>query len=409
MKAIGILLLEFLLSSSGGIQPTFGPAGANDFGSYPPSDYFTSDPPERGGSYTDPVFGIRIKRISDALQTVNESSGGNLISIITEYPSVDPFNMNRSRLILVHESYFGMYDGDGNYLQRLPFEISASSEPRWSRRDPDLLYYHAGNQLKQYNVRSREASVVRTFEEYSTIDSRNEADISMDGDHMVLVGDAREIFIYELKTDSKGSTLDTEGRGFDSVYVSPRNNVIVSWSRPGTDRFTGVELYTRDMAFSRQLTRAGGHMDVTVDASGEEVLVWFNSGDPGAICENGIVKVRLATGEQTCLLTLDRGLAGHISATDRSWVLAETYAPADPDPAIDWKPFMNEIFLLKVDGSAVRRLATHRSRPFNVYNYQPRATISRDGRRVVFSSNYGLQARRAYPGEYSDAYLAYVW
>ena len=59
----------------------------------------------------------------------------------------------------------------------------------------------------------------------------------------------------------------------------------------------------------------------------------------------------------------------------------------------------------RLDGSEVRRLAHHRSRPFNAYGWMPRASISRDGSRVVFSSNYGLQAILGYPYYYSDAYL----
>jgi hypothetical protein len=408
MKAIGILLLDLMLSSGGTIQPVSGAAGYNDVNSYPPPDYTNFQPPPLGGFYVDPTFGVAVKRASDALRTRNEDSGGNLISITTEYATVNPFNMDHSRLILVHNSYFGLYDGDGNFLRSLPLEISTVTEPRWSRHDPAILYYHVGNQLKQHNVNTQESGVVRTFGEYSFITSKGEADISLDGNHLVFAGDDRYVFTYELSSNSTSPVLDTGGRRFDSLAITAYNNVVISWLQTGSDRFTGVELYDRNMRFYRQLTRAPGHMDVTREANGEEVLVWFNSADPAPICENGIVKVRMADGQQTCLLTLDWGLAGHVSATDHSWVMAETYAPSDPSTA-NWKPFTNEIFLIKLDGTQIRRLATHRSRPFNSYNYQPRATISHDARRVVFSSNYGLQGSAGYPGEYSDVYLAYVW
>jgi hypothetical protein len=164
------------------------------------------------------------------------------------------------------------------------------------------------------------------------------------------------------------------------------------------------------MNFVRQLTRAGGHMDVTRDSNGEEVLVWFNSADPTPICENGIVKVRLVDSQQTCLLSLDWSLAGHISATDHSWILAETYAPSDPDPGSSaWKPYTNEIFLIKLDGTRIERLINHRSRPFDSYTYQPKAAISHDARKFVFGSNYGLQGMLGNPRDYSDAYLGYIW
>jgi hypothetical protein len=82
-----------------------------------------------------------------------------------------------------------------------------------------------------------------------------------------------------------------------------------------------------------------------------------------------------------------------------------TYAPSDPDPGQGWPAFTNELLQVLLDGSEVRRLAHHRSRPHNGYNYMARATVSRDGGRLLFSSNYGLQSVLGAPGEYSDAYL----
>jgi hypothetical protein len=38
----------------------------------------------------------------------------------------------------------------------------------------------------------------------------------------------------------------------------------------------------------------------------------------------------------------------------------------------------------------------------------PRATISRDGARLVFASNFALQVLQGAPAEYSDAYLLTV-
>jgi hypothetical protein len=56
---------------------------------------------------------------------------------------------------------------------------------------------------------------------------------------------------------------------------------------------------------------------------------------------------------------------------------------------------------VKLDGSEVRRIAHHRSRPFDDYNYTPRVTASRDGSRFLFTSNYGLKTDT----KYTDAYL----
>ncbi|PYV01227.1 MAG: hypothetical protein DMG10_18300, partial [Acidobacteria bacterium] len=355
-----------------------------------PDPDYSSRPPAVGGSYTDNAFGTSVKRISDAL-------GAGVTFITGEYSTMTPFNKDNSRILLVHFSYFGLYDGSGNFLKNLPAEINASSEPRWSRSDANVLYYKYGNQLRQHNVGTGATSIVHTFPEYSSISGKGESDICFDGNHFVFAGDNRYVFVYEISTDRKGPVFDTGGRGFDSLYITPNDNVSITWLG------AGVDLFDRNMNFLRPLTRAGGHMDYTRDTNGDEVLIWTNSNDLSPICNNGIVKVRLSDGSQTCLLSLDWSLAVHISGTDNSgWVFVETYAPGDPSPGSSgWKPYTNEILKVKLDGSQVERLAHHRSRPLDSYNYEPRVSASRDGSKIIYASNFGIGS----PTYYADTYL----
>jgi len=376
-----------------------------------PAGYSTFRPPAMGGIYVDPVFGSTVKRISNALGTPNADGGGRLTWITDEYSTMSPFNSDNSRILLVHQSYFGLYDGTGAYLRDLPLEISSSSEPRWSRKDDRTIYYVHGNQLKTYDISSGAMKIVHTFSEYSAIDGMGESDISYDGDHFVFAGDGRYVFVYRIGTDTKSPAFDTGGRSFDSLYITPNNNVTITWNQSGNVRYTGIELFDTNMAFQRQLARAGGHMDVTLDTNGDEVLVWTNSNDPQPVCNNGIVKIRLADGKQTCLASFDWSLAVHISAPDNSgFVYVETYAPSNPTPSSGWVAYTNELLQIKLDGSQVLRLAHHRSRPFqtNTYNWQPKMSTSRDGSRVVYGSDYDLQALAGYAAEYSDVYLIVV-
>ena len=217
--------------------------------------------------------------------------------------------------------------------------------------------------------------------------------------------------MYRISTDTKSPTFDTGGRRFDSLYITPHNNVTITWNQSGTVRNTGIEMFDTNMNFQRQLARAGGHMDVTLDTDGNEALVWTNSNDPQPICNNGIVKIRLDDGQQTCLASLDWSLAVHISAPDSSgFVYVETYAPSNPTPSSGWVAYTNELLQIKLDGSQVLRLAHHRSRPFqtNTYNWQPKMSTSRDGSRVVYGSDYDLQSIDGYPAQYSDVYLIVV-
>ena len=341
------------------------------------------------------------------------ASGGDLAWITDEYSTMTPFNSDNSNILLVHQSYFGLYDGSGSYIRDLPLEIDSSAEPRWSRSDNHTIYYIHNNQLKTYDISSGAMGVVHTFSEYSVIGGFGESDISLDGDHFVLAGNNEFVFVYRISTDTKFRVFDAGSQPFDSLYITPGNNVIVTWYAVGTARYTGQELFDIDMNFLRQVGGADGHKALTTDANGDEVLIWTNSGDPNPIanCNNGIVKIRLADASQTCLLQLDWSLAVNISGPDNSgFVYVDTYAPGNPAPPGGWAPYTNELLQVKLDGSQALRLAHHRSRPnpANNYNWEPRISTSRDGSRVVYNSDYDLQAIDGYADQYSDVYLIVV-
>jgi len=62
-------------------------------------------------TYVDPVFGSTIQRVSNALNTPDTADGGNLTWIENEYATMSAFNSDNSRFILLHQSYFGLYNG----------------------------------------------------------------------------------------------------------------------------------------------------------------------------------------------------------------------------------------------------------------------------------------------------------
>jgi hypothetical protein len=78
----------------------------------------------------------------------------------------------------------------------------------------------------------------------------------------------------------------------------------------------------------------------------------------------------------------------------------------DPGWPSDWPHSYEEIILVKIDGSVVRRLARHRSRSAEYYWAESRAAISRDGRDVVFDSNMDLADTGL--NNYSDVYMIKV-
>lgn len=373
-----------------------------------PDDLETFEPPAVGGSYTDPIFGTVITRLTDSQNTINSASDDNSVLdfISHEYSTMSAFNVDNSRMLLQHFSYFALYDGLGNYLSDLPFDIGASSEPRWSRDDPAVLYYLNGNQIRHFNIQTNVDSLLREFPEYSVINSRGEADLSFDGNHLVFFGDNKEIFVYTLSTDSKGPVLFIPNPGdANSLYLTPDNNVLVTWDDNGSSRYNGIELYDRNMTFLRQIAMAGGHMDVARDANGDEVLLWANAGESNSVpvCVNGIVKIRLEDADRTCLLSLGWGMGLHISAPQNGdGFYVSTHGPS---PDANWRAYQNEILKMSMDGQELNRLLHSRSKPSDGYYDQPKVSVSRDGSRLIYASNFGLQASQNYPLTHTDVYF----
>lgn len=383
---------------------------------YVPPDYVSFLPPAQGESYTDPVFGCSIMRLTDGLAQFGTA-------VHHEYASMSPLNSSNSRILLLTETgTLFVVDRQGNVVvSPSELNLAGASEPRWSVTDPNVFYFHEGNQLLQYHVSRRERRVVHTFTEYTAINfGGGEGDISDDGDHLVIVGDDRFMHVYQFSTDTVGPALDAQGNVYDWFDLTPSNNVLARWFADGPDRFQGIELYDKNMNFIRQVVPWGGHADRGRDLDGEEVLVIVASNDPSPPpgCEtSGVEKVRLSDGQETCLLPLYWGESTHISLNNRGrhpWVLvSNTASDATTNPPAtlpeDWRArwgrYYNELILVKLDGTEVRRLAHHRSRRLDGYWHTPRAVLSRNAAWAVFDSNFAQ-----YPvANYTDVFLLSVW
>lgn len=364
-----------------------------------PPNYAGFRPPAVGGSYRDELSGLDVFRLSDA-------RAKGVPAIATEYSSVT--NTSGDRALLVHHDHFALY-GSG-FIRDLP--LPADSEPRWNRNNPAEVYFCRGNELRQFNVVTGADSLIRKFQEYQRISGAGEGDLQ-DGDHFAFCGGAvnadeqfipADLFVYQISANRKFATIPRTGWfGYgviDSLYITPGNNLLVSWKDAGS----AIHLYDRDGRHLRQIVTRNGHKDVTRDQTGDEVMIWTNSDDPAPICENGIVKVRLADGKQTCLLPLGWNPAGHHLAVhiccpskQSPWAYVDTYAPSNPQAAVpEWMEFTNEILRVRVDGSGFERLCWHRSRPLNDYTWQPRVTVSADDSRVMWTSNMGAGPEDVY-------------
>lgn len=350
-------------------------------------DIITPDPipvPAAGQSFRDPVFGATIKRISDA-------ADAGVGWVTQEYSTMSPWNCDNSRLLLQHQDHFAVYSGEGDFIADAP-DFAADCEPRWALNDPGCGYIRRANTLLRSSLEGLE--VIQTFRQFSKISGMGEGDLGADGRTMALCGDGVVVFLYDVIDREVCSAGMMPMSSVDGLYVTASGNLLVTFRDA-----RGIRLYDREFRMLRQLAPVGGHCDVCRDLDGSEILVWTNSNDPRPIaCRNSIVKIDLATGQQTCLLELDWSLAVHISCPDASGsCLVETYAAPDAP----WVPYSNEILKVALDGSGAQRLCHHRSLQLS-YNSQPRVSCSRDGSRFVFSSNFGVRDRGEH---YTDVYM----
>lgn len=113
-------------------------------------------------------------------------------------------------------------------------------------------------------------------------------------------------------------------------------------------------------------------------SSGDQIIFALNIGTR-ALPGNNVVQ------EPTYVRVLN-WMGDHISCQGLTGVcLITTYS----DPSNGWQPLEGELFLQYTDGS-VLRLAHHRSGECG-YWVQPRATLSRNGRYIVFASDWAQE------------------
>ena len=382
---------------------------------YFPADYTSFRPPAVGLQYHDPVFGTPLLRLTNGLGQFKDA-------VHHEYATMSPFNQDSSLILLQADSQgFFVVDRRGRII--VPPDVlvlGGMSEPRWSGRDPQVFYYHSENQLLKFDVARRQKLVVRTFAPYRKITfGGGEGDLSEDGDHLMIVGDERHAALYTLSTNTLGKTVDLVALGgaWDEVYVTANNNVLLRWGSEGAGKHKGMALYDQDFNFLRQVAAFVGHNDQGRDLNGEEVLfigAYRDTAPPPGCENNGVEQVRLRDARRTCLVPLYWDAEMHISSNSHGknpWVLisvtdtgkgtAAADAELPPDWQRRWGTRFNEVLIVKADGSERRRLAHHRSRTLNSYWFQPRASISKDGKYAVFDSNFGSNPLK----DYTDVFL----
>lgn len=356
------------------------------------------DLPARYGTYVDSAFGTTVRRLTAA---TGPGSG-----FVPEYSKAGAFNADGTRFLLRGtDASTRLYDAATmQEIETLPIP-EADLEPRWSPVDPDVFTYldNTGTSgVRRYSISSRQSVVVGSYPGFGDLSSGAEQDHSRSGRYYALHGtevysgdtwESTQAFVADLQTGSRGPvttlTPPVPGDFLDYVAITPDDGyVMVMWA------FTGARLYTRDWTFVRSLTDWDEHADFCRTPEGEDALVIAHY---RPVPNDEVVELVPLSGAGSRVLwqAPAYNLALHVSCRNTGlpgWAFLSSYWDGlGQRPGLT--PFENEVFALSLDSAAdapvVRRLAHTGMVERADYFDEPHATVSRDGRVVLFGSNFG--------------------
>jgi hypothetical protein len=345
--------------------------------------------PAAGGTLLDTVFGTTIMRLTDA----NDGSDCRV-----EYSYWPTFNadstkvkalcvtggMDRTRIWNFNPATFQR----GTQLPIMPM-LPHSTDPIWSDTAPDVLYGHStSNLLLSYNVVTQAMPTVKDFT--SVVPSGGRI-------YQMSMSENDDRFAFTV-TNSSWQPV-----GY-LVWDRSANAIVIQQTESGLD-----EVQIDKTGQYLTVVYTSGNVRVwNLTAMTSALLTWGVNGffhhDSGRGTEltyamptgNGFAFRSLATPQTIIPLLTPAMVPGlntgnktaHFSmrAADEAWGLISHY---NNNGSAASAPFDNEIFQVATNGSGqVRRIAHHRS-IYNDYFDAPFATISKDGRLVSFSSNWG--------------------
>ena len=413
-----------------------GPCGQKDDGLiHIPSGYGSFIPPATGHSYVDPQYGCPITRLT-TIAEFRPAMGNH-----HNYSTITPFNADSSRvMLLTSDGWLTIVDVRGNVVVPIT-NMPAMNSPDfpWDPVNPTVFYFTNGNQFLKGTVSGSTVSTtaLHTFTGYSSVLAPDQEDLSDDGCKYWLVGTPSTGgsplgILYNLCTDtiiSQGLVVGEKdsATGWHKIQIFPSGKMLMTWNSNGTTNGTGGEIYNTDGTLYWHLYDITAHNDVGIDLVGREVVIGTANGKLSInACGDAwksltVVDIN-ARAPVNCLM--NNIIGWHVSYRDspRGWVLVSMFDQgtcpdyscfdtASPSHLVSnwqsiWPLYGEELLLVKVDGTAVYRLAHHRSRSAEYYWAEPRAAISRDGKYVVWDSNFDISSTG--DGNYTDVYLTRV-
>jgi hypothetical protein len=374
--------------------------------------------PAAGGSVADADFGTTQTRVTETL------------GVRHEYSRHDPFNADRSLILLqdvsggdwrVYRTRSIPYDAAANLVRAVDVE-----EPRWDPSRPSLLWGSRDFRIETLDVETGESTVVKDFSrdpavaptltqnpDLYRITMKDEGESSNDKRYwaFLIQGSAddyraRYIVTWDRHADrvlglhpiaANQSEIDWVGMSWKGSWV------LIGGSENNADPLTGLVIANRELTEFHRVDWATAHADIALDNQGNEVVVMQNVRtdfvdlipldlatrpilDSGGSYEgtNRTPLVRLYYSSSSSGL----GSGIHVSCNTPGYCAVSTYiAPGLPEQ--NWLD--RKIILVKLDRTHPR--AYYLAKVYGTraeYWEETQASISNDGTRVVFATNWNL-------------------
>ncbi|HEX8130949.1 MAG TPA: hypothetical protein VF527_17745, partial [Pyrinomonadaceae bacterium] len=357
--------------------------------------------PRAGGKFTDPVFGTEIMRVTDPA-TAPKGAG-------TNYSYWASFNADNTKLLVMDaaaQQSASIYDFDpatftlGARLPPMPYSPPGNIPVRfddacWSSEDPDVLYVHQdlGTKIYKYKVSRQTYTLVGDV-----------ARILPRGQNIQQMGMAADNDTFSF--NKRGGAPGYKQLGY-AVYRASTNTILFQHSevvdevrvdKSGRYLFVNTNEQGVGKIEVRIIDLVTGQVTGLTDDAPDHAPSHYDVGTGMAVGNGnylvGISARNLATPRTfTKILDLspEKNYGGfHLSmlADNEGWVLVSFYTPHVNGV------MQGEVVQVATDGSGrVRRLFHHQAVGTGYYD-SPRANISRDGRFVAFTSNWGVAGER---------------
>jgi len=377
--------------------------------------------PMAGETYVDGSFYASVTRLTDATTS-------DLVSGITvaknDYSRVQVENADGTKLLILamhpDEGVLGyaLTEPDGSGLDFIQFSDDAptprrwmhdESEARWHPTDPDVIRFIAGQnyyvgELKvfEYRVSTGEVTILSDLEgklpeswgEDLYGMTLFEGGASADGNRYAWVieggpsEESRGFVSFDVRENGIVlGTLDYDNHQHDNIGISHSGRYVV---------ISGAEetaAYSIDFSNKRVLMNEGQHSDLCRMANWNDCYVSVSFDDVSNENYGKVFVTDLETGEVTTLFDVfgQGNTSLHFSGRAYDvpgWIVVSTYNCSAGVTNISETSLCDRIILVELaENPKIYNLAWAHSSGFQ-YLAEPQASISRDGERVYFSSDW---------------------